>query len=158
MTSAQKIRHSDILGQIPKTKFSGADLKTVLDLVSQLLVKVMRAERGFVRLFSEEALKPDHLLGITGLNADEPIRITESAYIQRLLAGRFVRDGSTLLVPLLCQSQTVGFCCLDRHSTEPFTEEDGHFIMGIGQAVMTLRDSHGAPRAVSDRTDASARV
>jgi hypothetical protein len=156
MTSAQKIRQSAIFGQIPKTKFSGADIQTVLDLVSQLLVKVMRAERGFVRLFSEDVLGPDQLLGITGLNAGEPIRITESAYIQRLLAGRFVRDGSTLLVPLLCQSQTVGFCCLDRHSTEPFTEEDGHFIMGIGQAVMTLKDSAGASRVTSDRSEASA--
>jgi hypothetical protein len=156
MTSAQKLRHSDILGQIPKTKFSGADLQTVLDLVSQLLVKVMRAERGFVRLFSEEVLGPDQLLGITGLNAGDPIRITESAYIQRLLAGRFVRDGSRLLVPLLCQSQTVGFCCLDRHNTEPFTEEDGHFIMGIGQAVMTLRESAVAAPVISSRSEAPA--
>ena len=139
-------RRSELLGQLPKARASGGDLRTVLDLVGPLLVKVMRAERGFIRLFSEDELGPDEDLGIAGLNAGDSIGITESAYMQRLLAGRFVRDGSTLLVPLLCQSQTVGFCCLDRcQMPTPFTDEDGHFIMGVGQAAMALRDVTAAP-------------
>ena len=141
-------RRSDLLGQLPKTSHQGGDLRTVLDSVGPLLVKIMRADRGFIRLFSQDDRSSHEDLGVAGLNAGDSIGITESAYMQRLLAGRFVRDGSTLLVPLLCQSQTVGFCCLDRRQVPtPFTDEDAHFIMGIGQAAMTLRGEPAYPGA-----------
>jgi hypothetical protein len=137
-------RRAEHLGPLPKPQRNDGDLKAMLDSVGPLLVKIMRAERGFIRLFSQDDQGGHEDVGVAGLNAGDSIGITETAYLQRLMAGRFVRDGSTLLVPLLSDSHTVGFCCLDRRRPLPFTDEDGHFLMGIGQAAMTLT-AHDPP-------------
>ncbi len=134
-------QRSDLLDHLSRTKACGGDLRTVLDAIGPLLVKIMRADRGFIRLFPEDDPGSYEDLGVAGLDDGDSIWITESAFIERLLAGRFVRDGSTLLVPLLWQSRTVGFLCLDRHRVPaPFTDEEGHFLIGVGQAAMTLKD------------------
>jgi len=131
----------DLHDHLSRTRACGGDLRTVLDAIGPLLVTIMRADRGFIRLFPEDDPGSYEDLGVTGLNGGDSIGITESAFIERLLAGRFVRDGSTLLVPLLWQSRTVGFLCLDRQAVPiPFTDEEGHFLIGVGQAAMTLRD------------------
>ena len=118
---------------------SRPDVRTLLDDMGPLVVKGMRADRGFIRLFPGSDREASEDLGLTGLTSGAAIGLVERAFMERLLAGRCVRDGHTLLVPIICQHRTIGFFCLDRHlASTPFTDADGHFLIGIGQAMMTL--------------------
>jgi len=115
------------------------DVRTLLDDMGPLVVKGMRADRGFVRLFPGGDGGASEDLGLTGLTSGATIGMTGSAFMKRLLAGRCVRDGHTLLVPIILKNRTIGFFCLDRRrASTPFTDADGHFLIGIGQAMMTL--------------------
>jgi len=136
-----------LLNHLSRTKTPRADSTTVLDKLCPLLVKVMQADRGFIRIFSDDGDGAARDVGITGARARDAIGMVESAFMERLLAGRYVRDGGTLLVPLISRHETVGFLCLDRHRpSKPFSDEEGHFLIGVGQAAMTLND---APRSLT---------
>src|SRR5262252_8447664 len=90
-----------LLNHLSRTKTPRADSTTVLDKLCPLLVKVMQADRGFIRIFSDDGDGAARDVGITGARARDAIGMVESAFMERLLAGRYVRDGGTLLVPLI---------------------------------------------------------
>jgi hypothetical protein len=131
-------RHSaELCDHLSATSRPGADLKTLADGIGPLLVKIMHADRGFIRLFADSGA--DEHLGITGLETGATIPIMERAFMKRLLAGRHVLDGATLLAPIICRSRTIGFFCLNRHrAPKAFTDDDGHFLIGVGQALAAL--------------------
>ncbi len=115
------------------------DARTLLDGIGPLVVKTMEADRGFIRLFPSDQPGSCEDLGFAGFTGGDAAGTTEGAFRQVLLAGRCVRDGHTLLVPIIFQRRTIGFFWLDRHvASKPFTDADGHFLVGVGQALMTL--------------------
>lgn len=105
--------------------------------MTPLLVRMMHADRGFTRLFADSGA--DEHLSVIGLERGASVGISERAFMKRLLAGRHVLDGSTLLAPIIYRNRTIGFFCLNRHRPpKPFTDDDGHFLIGVGQALAAL--------------------
>ena len=139
VTRRERLRRhrTELSRHLSRSRHSGADLRTLADGIAPLLVRLMHADRGFIRLFAEGGA--DEHLGVTGLDSGATIGITERAFMKRLLAGRHVLDGGTLLAPIIYRNRTIGFFCLNRHrAPKSFTDDEGHFLIGVGQALAAL--------------------
>lgn len=114
-----------------------ADIRTRLEQFMPALVRVMNAERGFAGVFAGKTEDYEEV-GAIGMHDQDQIEIEDPNAIGSVLAGKPVRELTTLLAPIRRGSRTLGFFCIDRmRPAAPFTDEDAAFLTGLSQLMVT---------------------
>lgn len=127
----------------------GSSMRVLLHQLASATVAICRARRAFAALFSTGSAAPFELIERYGMSPGEQIEITEENYLDRLLQGKPVHEGQTLLAPIVDRDATIGFFCLDRAPGEPpFQRSDAAFLLLLGRLV-TTRPENEAKRATA---------
>ena len=139
---------TELLDHLRRQGASGSNLQALLAAAAALVVKVMGADRGFIRLFLNGDATSYEDLGATGFTDGDRIEIADSRFMEQVLAGLCVREGTTLLAPVLSQGRSIGFVCLDRHrGLRPFTGEEGEFLIDVGRRATAVANDDPDPCA-----------
>ncbi len=140
----------ELLEHLQKRGGGAFSLENLLDELTPIVLRVMRADRGFVRLFRDSEAQSYDDLGITGLSSGEGIEVSNNAFMDCLLEGRCVQESTTLLAPIFSRDRVLGFFCLDRRPpARPFSYEDGGFLIALGRrsTATAKRDSVTSTKA-----------
>lgn len=112
------------------------DVRSRLERFMPALVRVISADRGFAGVFIANSEEYEEV-GATGMTEHDQIEIEDPNAIGTVIAGKPVREATTLLAPIRRGSRTVGFFCLDRARPAPsFTDDDAGFLAGLSQLVV----------------------
>jgi DNA-binding NtrC family response regulator len=104
--------------------------------VVQPLVHALKAGRGFARIFRAGRVDAYRDVGMTGLSEGEQIEISEEAYLVRVLEGRHVQDGGTLIAPVQSEGKLAAFLCVDRCAPDlPFDNEETAFLLAVSRLL-----------------------
>ncbi len=111
------------------------DVRSRLDRFMPALVRVMNADRGFAGVFISQSGEFEEI-GSTGMQVQDQIEIENPDAIGTVLAGRPIREETTLLSPICQGARTIGFFCIDRiRPASSFTDEDVAFLTGMSRLV-----------------------
>ena len=140
----------ELLEHFEKRGQSGVTLSALLYENTAAVLQVLQAERGFVRLLGSDDSQSHHDVAVIGLDSGAGIEISNGAFMDYLLEGKCVRDGATLLAPLMDRDKTLGFFCLDRRPpARAFCDEDTAFLVALGRCATASAKSDCFPAARS---------
>jgi DNA-binding NtrC family response regulator len=113
------------------------------DIVPAIL-RVVGGEKGFIGLFMEEGSKTHRECGVVNLREEEAIEVSQPDFMDRLVRGDVIQEGSTVLVPIGRPGAVTAFFCLKGgRKRAPFTREDVAFLLTLGQLAPS--NSRGRP-------------
>ena len=123
-----------------------------LDFASDIVpavLRVVRAEKGFIGLFPEDGSKTHSECGVVNFRQEETIEVSEADLEDHLAKGEVIQDGSALLVPIGRPREVVGFFCIKAgRNRAPFSREDMAFLLALGRlAPSTPSKAPSQPRS-----------
>jgi DNA-binding NtrC family response regulator len=125
-------------------------LAELLEERTEAIARALRADRGFAALFAPSAADRYFEAGCYGLHGNEQIEICDADFLRKVHDGKTVQDGSTLIVPIFCEQQVLGFFCMDRDASAPaFSAEDGKFLLALGHMATSRAEMQVRSRTTS---------
>jgi DNA-binding NtrC family response regulator/pSer/pThr/pTyr-binding forkhead associated (FHA) protein len=137
------------------------ELGTLFAEMVEPLLRVMRADRGFVALFREAPPGTYDGVGIHGFDPKkgERIEISTPSFCECLLRNVVVQEHTTLLVPMVLQEEPLGFFCVDRKPpATPYAPADISFLRLLGKLAITCTRGRAVGRQREQRASHAAEV
>lgn len=103
----------ELLEELRRQSSRATPLPELITQTMRLLLPVLKADRGFVRIFLGDNRDQSNDMGITGLKDHEEIEITDDNFMERLKRGEVVIEETTMLAPILSGKILKGFFCVD---------------------------------------------
>ncbi|HWQ03085.1 MAG TPA: sigma 54-interacting transcriptional regulator [Candidatus Nitrosotenuis sp.] len=125
-------------------------LAELLQERTEAIARALRADRGFAALFAPSHASRYDEVGWYGLDEGRQIEICDGDFLRKVRDGKTVQDGSTLIVPIYCEQQVLGFFCMDRDAAAPaFTAEDGKFLLALGHMATSRAEMQVRSRTLA---------
>lgn len=126
----------ELLEELRRQSSRATPLPELITQTMRLLLPVLKADRGFVRIFLDDNWDQTHDMGITGLKDHEEIEITDESFMERLKRGEVVIEETTMLVPILSKKTLKGFFCLDWNFPDAsLLANTGKFLIALGGEI-----------------------
>jgi DNA-binding NtrC family response regulator len=141
--------HKDELLEEVQRRVAGGEVFSdfASDIVPAVL-RVVRAEKGFVGLFPEDGSKTHSECGVVNLRQEETIEVSEADFEDHLAKGEVIQEGSALLVPIGRPREVAGFFCVKAgRNRAPFSREDVAFLLALGRLVPSAPSKSPRPRS-----------
>jgi hypothetical protein len=125
----------ELLDELKRAAKGRPTLQRFANNAMKSLLPVLKAERGFVRLFTD-APGGFRDTAITGMKPNEHIEVSNASFMELLKRGEAVIDGTTLLAPIV-HAKLEGFFCIDRSiASAAFMQEDATLVMKLGTELI----------------------
>jgi DNA-binding NtrC family response regulator/pSer/pThr/pTyr-binding forkhead associated (FHA) protein len=126
----------ELLEELQRQSSRGTPLPELITQTMKLLLPVLKADRGFVRIFLDDNRDHSHDMGITGLKDYEEIEITDEDFLERLKQGEVVIEETTMLAPILSKKTFKGFFCIDWSFHDALLlDNTGGFLIALGGEI-----------------------
>ena len=131
----------ELLEQIEKKGQRGLSLAAYSSELMKGILRVLRADRGFIGMFQQDNSNDCQELGATGLADSEEIEISTPSFMEELLAGNALQETDTMLVPIARRGVVSGFFCVNRRdSTKGFSAGDMDFLGHVAKIAATRNE------------------
>ncbi len=132
----------ELLEQIQKNVQRGLSLADYSSELMKGILRVLRADRGFIGIFRQRGPDNYQELGATGLAEGEEIEISVPSFVEELLAGNVLQETDTVLVPITHRRIVSGFFCVNRRSSMGgFSTDDVDFLGHVAKILATPNES-----------------
>jgi DNA-binding NtrC family response regulator len=124
----------ELLEEVQRRAAGGEVFSDFASDIVPAVLRVVRAEKGFIGLFPDDGSKMHSECGVVNLRQEETIEVSDADFEDHLAKGEVVQEGSALLVPIGRPREVAGFFCIKAgRNRAPFSREDMAFLLALGR-------------------------